>query len=388
MSDKEQGGLAKPKLQGAETPEWRRDYHALNKKLEELQSELKTVKDTYLPRPWKNVETEHQRPYSLHSNILNSVNLILGFRLDDFYKENAGNDVERAKSFEDERWAIKGALELAEFLKNTPQKDIVNAPLSTLLQLNESAAGVAECLRKMRDLTSSPVSPQSYTPEQIKEIQDQKQFWAANFYGVYQNFYNAASPIKTDLYSSDLHILKEQVQRLTDENTKEGIKKHDALYRKQARSHYIAGWFWFVIGLAGVAVACAYGTITVSEIETFAEKVGKEGGIPTEALISIASVRVFIFGLLASVIFWSFKNYRLNKHNELLNRQKELALTTFTEFANAAVGDNEMRRIVLGKVAATIFDAQHLGYIGAETKESGDPVSVLSALESLIKAKQ
>ena len=161
MSDKEQGGLAKPKLQGTGTPEWRRDYHALNKKLEELQSELKTVKDTYLPRPWTNIEIDQQRPYSLHSNVLNSVNLILGFRLDDFYKENVGNDVERAKSFEDERWAIKGALEFAEFLKGNPQKDIVNAPLSTLLQLNESRAGVAEFLRKMLELNSTPGSPQS-----------------------------------------------------------------------------------------------------------------------------------------------------------------------------------------------------------------------------------
>jgi DNA phosphorothioation-dependent restriction protein DptG len=80
---------------------------------------------------------------------------------------------------------------------------------------------------------------------------------------------------------------------------------------------------------------------------------------------------------------WSARNYRTNKHNEILNRHRNNALKTFETFV-LACRDDATRDAVLLEATKSIFDAQTSGYLTGEPEKvpSGTVIEILKKVIS------
>jgi hypothetical protein len=83
------------------------------------------------------------------------------------------------------------------------------------------------------------------------------------------------------------------------------------------------------------------------------------------AVRSIA-FRVVLLSFFTYFIAWSARNYRANRHNEVVNTHRRIALSTFETFAKAAEGDKDTKNAVLIQTTQAIFSAQRSGYLGKE----------------------
>jgi hypothetical protein len=68
------------------------------------------------------------------------------------------------------------------------------------------------------------------------------------------------------------------------------------------------------------------------------------------------------------LIFLSFciKNFRANKHNEVLNKHKQNALSTFETFVKTAGEDKSIKNAILLETTHSIFSSQNTGYTSSE----------------------
>lgn len=306
------------------------------------------------------------------------------YAVENFYKKTGSSEENEIKGFEKEKQSISYVLEMAKFISSIHQQESIKLPRATLKQLHEELRVLDKLLRDMRNFHEQDLPGRPFQNEQKTIIRNEKNKLIDAFQGSLYKFQNAADHFVGLITKGELSALKEQVNRLTDAQTKQGIEKHHTLFKDNALQHYWAGWFWIFVGTVLAGAAWLYGYDTMMDFEAL---IKTSGPANNNIHMGLVLTRIFLFGFLATLIFWSFKNYRLNKHNELLNQQKALALQTFTEFSNAASTDNDMRRVVLGKVATTIFDLHNMGYItesNSEVRES----DILSSLISILTRKE
>lgn len=77
---------------------------------------------------------------------------------------------------------------------------------------------------------------------------------------------------------------------------------------------------------------------------------------------------------------WSARNYRAQRHNEVVNRHRQNALRTFETFAVAAT-EPATKDAVLIAAAKSIFEAQRSGYLVGELEKvpSGAVIEILKS---------
>jgi len=87
---------------------------------------------------------------------------------------------------------------------------------------------------------------------------------------------------------------------------------------------------------------------------------------------------------MVSATFWAGKTYRAHRHNAVVNRHRQNALTTFQTFAQAA-SEEQTKNAVLLQATQCIFSPQQTGYIQSDNDTPGIP-QVLEIVRSFSKA--
>jgi len=76
-----------------------------------------------------------------------------------------------------------------------------------------------------------------------------------------------------------------------------------------------------------------------------------------------------------------FKNYRAQKHNEILNKHRHNALVTFEAFT-AGKEDEQTKNAVLLAATQTIFGNQQTGYSNADSSDSDMPTRIIEIMKA------
>ncbi len=151
---------------------------------------------------------------------------------------------------------------------------------------------------------------------------------------------------------------------------KAGISKYSEIFENEATIHLRWSYAWLIIIIAEVAGTIYY---AIRQIES----------LPTMDL-SLLNHNNYIFllllskGVIVTAIFYaisfSIRTYKSHKHNQVVNRHRHNALTTFETFSTAAASDKTTMNAVLLEATRSIFAGQSTGYLGPN-----DPSSDISS---------
>ena len=97
--------------------------------------------------------------------------------------------------------------------------------------------------------------------------------------------------------------------------------------------------------------------------------------------------KLLFYGIILYFISFAFKQYSINKHQEILNKHRENALNSYKLFTQSMVGsDSVAQNALMIEVAKAIYEnSQSTGYL--ETKNSGNSLGVVDITKNFIDSK-
>lgn len=156
-------------------------------------------------------------------------------------------------------------------------------------------------------------------------------------------------------------VLRE-VRKVAEE---QGVSQQAIYFKNEADQHdaaakrWLARTSWLTVLLALYAV----GTLFLHKIPFLAPTSGYE-------TVQLAVSKVLVFVTISFFLILAARNYLAHKHNAVVNRHRQNALTTYQALVKAA-GDAANRDVVLAKAADCIFSPQPSGFGKNEAAESG-----------------
>ena len=156
-----------------------------------------------------------------------------------------------------------------------------------------------------------------------------------------------------------------------------GVSQHAVHFKNEADDHIRVSRHW-LIATIGVAILTACWGIGSFFITPSTE--------PTIAIQYILS-KIIILSALYYGLVWSARNYNAHRHNYVVNRHRQNALTTFETFAKAAAQDFDTKNAVLLQTTQAIFSNQPTGYI-IKDNESESPNKIIEILRGASSSGQ
>jgi hypothetical protein len=83
------------------------------------------------------------------------------------------------------------------------------------------------------------------------------------------------------------------------------------------------------------------------------------------AAIQLVASKIIVLSVLSFAIVWTARNYRSHRHNEIVNRHRAHALSTFKTFAEGS-DDQAVKEAILLAAADSAFSARSSGFDGNE----------------------
>jgi hypothetical protein len=144
----------------------------------------------------------------------------------------------------------------------------------------------------------------------------------------------------------------------------EGVSQHARHFKEESTQHAGAAKRWLGATFVFTALLLCYAVaILIWRNEGFLK-----AGTPFEAAQVILG-KTLIFATLSFFLVFSSRSYLANRHNVVVNRHRQNALSPYTALVKAA-GEEGNRDIILTKAAECIFGAQPTGFGKSEGAES------------------
>jgi hypothetical protein len=153
-----------------------------------------------------------------------------------------------------------------------------------------------------------------------------------------------------------------------------GVAQHSSYFKDEAGDHRRASSKWLVCTAVLALAAIGYSLWSFR----FAAIYGAEGSGLWWPHMAYVTSRLVVLSVIFFGMGWSARNYRAQRHNEVVNRHRQNALRTFETFAVAAT-DPATRDAVLLAATKSIFEAQSSGYLTGEPEKvpSGTVIEIL-----------
>lgn len=145
-----------------------------------------------------------------------------------------------------------------------------------------------------------------------------------------------------------------------------GVAQHSVHFKSESDYHANAGFWWLVATVGIAAVTLGFGGYTVWYYSS--HPVSLDGA----QSLQLAVAKIVVFSVLYLAMVWVGRNYRAHRHNYIVNKHRQNALSTFETFVKAATDDQTKNAVLLQSTQA-IFAPQMSGYLGKETE--GQPSS-------------
>lgn len=142
-----------------------------------------------------------------------------------------------------------------------------------------------------------------------------------------------------------------------------GVARYTKLFADEATAHQKASAKW-------LGTTASFGALTLG-YSVWA--LWSAPGIPRDSTVADSLQyglgKLLIFTVLVSAVIWSGRVYRAHQHNYIVNRHRQIALTTFETFVENA-SDPETKSAVLRQTTESIFNPQPTGYVAPDNDSS------------------
>lgn len=145
-----------------------------------------------------------------------------------------------------------------------------------------------------------------------------------------------------------------------------GVAQHATHFRDEADQHKRAAtkWLYCTTVLAAGAVVLA-----IAAVVEFYKHLPL---LSSAQSIQLAVLKLVVFSIIFSGLIASGRIYRAHRHNYVINRHRQNALSTFETFAKAT-SDESTKNAVLLQATQRIFSLQPTGYVYQESDGTGGP---------------
>lgn len=158
--------------------------------------------------------------------------------------------------------------------------------------------------------------------------------------------------------------MEETLEKVRRAAAEVGVAQHAIHFREGATRHYKAGRLW--LGATVILAALAVGYSLYSFRQGF--ELEPEGSVVWWPHLRYLVQRLLVLSIIFFGVALSSKNYRAEKHDEIVNKHRQNALNTFETFAKAAA-DKDTKDAVLLQATKSIFEAQSSGYLSGESEQ-------------------
>ena len=157
-----------------------------------------------------------------------------------------------------------------------------------------------------------------------------------------------------------------------------GVAQQASHFNVEAQKHSTASKVWLTVSVFLVIILLGYALLLLALRKT--EFLQATGPYETTQLVLAKSL---IFLTLSFFLVFASRSYLANRHNVVVNRHRQNALSVYTTLVKAS--DSEANRdIILTKAADCIFAAQATGFGRTEGGDSGH-VSLISLGSNTLK---
>ncbi len=156
--------------------------------------------------------------------------------------------------------------------------------------------------------------------------------------------------------------MKGALEKVRQAAAEAGVAQHAVHFKQEADAHRQGAFAWMAVTVTFAVVAAWYAVHSLA---------GQLHSIPPDATLAgvaplvlprIVVISVFFFGLA-----WGAKNYAASRHNFVINRHRQNALSTFETFVKAS-SDEQTKNAVLLQATQSIFALQSSGYLKGESE--------------------
>jgi len=145
-----------------------------------------------------------------------------------------------------------------------------------------------------------------------------------------------------------------------------GVSQHALYFREEANEHRRAATRW-LLATGGVAlVTLGFGAWS------YAYHLQAAPILPAGALVQLTIAKLIVFSVLVTALVWTGQVYRAHRHNYVVNKHRQNALSTFRAFAQAAL-DAQTKNVVLVQAMQSVFAPQETGFTGRTTEGTSSP---------------
>jgi hypothetical protein len=194
---------------------------------------------------------------------------------------------------------------------------------------------------------------------------------------VIQSVTDEAVALKEDLGKRKTEadeVLKE-VRKVAEE---QGVSQQAIYFKNEADTHAKEAKTWLRVTILLTIGLGIYAVCTL-----FLHKLSFLAPTGPYETTQLAVSKILIFLTISFFLILASRNYIAHRHNGVINRHRQNALSTYGALVKAA-GQEANRDVVLAKAADCIFSAQPTGF-GKEHSPEGGSVSLVSLAPSLGK---
>ena len=296
---------------------------------------------------------------------------ILSMSIEDLTREEALGTAFSFKEIED--YFVK----IIDLFKRVKEVNLKEVPFSLLSNFNGQLNNALSLFNQAKDFNPAVNNSANIRQQIINQIQNQ-----------FDGYYTHSVPILSIglLNSNDLSLerskmnqliaeLEEEKRKSKEESekklkelndiidnaksfaTKAGVSKHSSLFQEESETHETEAKKWLgytrniLIAIAVVAIGLAFLGMLFTE---------------NSQLVQFTITKIVVLSALFYGLSITNRNYKAHKHNAVMNKHRQNALSTFETFSNASSADDQTKNAVLIETTHSIFANQQTGYLKSE----------------------
>lgn len=266
--------------------------------------------------------------------------------------------------------------------RDLSESNLDNVPYETLNQLQGQASQV---LGLFQQITSFSVQQHPQNPVQARDtlIQQLRDRWQSDYSVVTPHIAYAirrgtdfsalereargtvalqkqlAGDLKTEK-DKILNEMQSALERVRQAAAEAGVAQHAIHFKDEAEFHRRQSRWWL-----GATITFGLATIAYA-LYSLGPELNDLTATTLPRAIQLVIPRLIVIFVLSFGLVWSARNFAASRHNFVVNRHRQNALSSFETFAKGA-GDTQTKDAVLLQATQSIFVPQDSGFVKGET---------------------
>jgi hypothetical protein len=174
--------------------------------------------------------------------------------------------------------------------------------------------------------------------------------------------------------------VQEKSDRILDDlaslPTKLQVSNYSKLFETESENFKRSAKWWLMS-----TIGCLLGIVTLSVTHIWAIYSSTLAQLTLNDIIQINISKILILTALFYGLSICNKNYKMSKHNEILNKHRKNALSSFQAFVESPSADDSTKNAVLLEATRTIYGTQQTGYVVTDQDES--PIKLIELINSI-----